>query len=652
LQPPRTNTGSKIEYTNDCDAPEAFISSSMEALHLGEDAPQLLLQHSLLSSRQQSVEGEFIASQRPFPGPDDGPSARTLPSPLTLPFQHRIPQDHGSQVLNTSSPLEAPDALVPCALQPQSDQKERQNYPSLQRVQPVPTAAPEMQAQSEQPQVIISTASSAAVAGAGELISGALKYMTNVAMTNIFSQSVYGIYAIVCTAAGLVGAIIVLGLDSTLVHFLPAYRAKGEYGFAAGLLRFVVWMTLISSLLSGTLFYLSATVLAHLIYHQDTYTLPLREVALLIPLVALQGVLASGLLAVKAIKWKVYTDRLIQPGLFLILMGVFYLLGLRLEALILSAICSVLASVIMGQVLLGKASKQLIPDVVPRFAPKAWLRFALPLSFTTFIYSITSSTDVLFLAAFATAAQVGLYAAADRMSNLVLILPGALNMVFSPLIAEYYAHGQHEHLASLSKLITKWSFSLSLPVFLCFCMFHEAILGIFSREYTAAGMALIILSLGALITSALASTVYLLVMTGHTRPILANTVVTITVNIGLSFFLVPHFNVIGAAVAATLTLVIPHALSFVQVYWILRFQVFRRDMLKSVLAGGVASIVGLLLLRVIHVGYGYQAIFGALGLTIPFMLVYVLVLVLLRFSKEDRMVVDAVRAKFGNKQSA
>ena len=37
---------------------------------------------------------------------------------------------------------------------------------------------------------------------------------------------------------------------------------------------------------------------------------------------------------------------------------------------------------------------------------------------------------------------------------------------------------------------------------------------------------------------------------------------------------------------------------------------------------------------------------------IPFMLVYGLVLALLRFSKENMMVFDAVRAKFGKKPSA
>src|SRR5205085_7236830 len=120
--------------------------------------------------------------------------------------------------------------------------------------------------------------------------------------------------------------------------------------------------------------------------------------------------------------------------------------------------------------------------------------------------------------------------------------------------------------------------------------------------------------------------------------------VTFMVYIGLSFLLVPRFNVIGAAVAATLVVIIPSAVGFIEVYWILKIVTFRLDMLKPVVAGGVASMVGFFLLHVIHVGYGYQAIFGALGLVIAFMLVYVLVLVLLRFSREDMMVFDAVRA--------
>jgi O-antigen/teichoic acid export membrane protein len=336
--------------------------------------------------------------------------------------------------------------------------------------------------------------------------------------------------------------------------------------------------------------------------------------------------------------------------LCLVLIGVFHFLGLQLEALILATICSFLASVITGQMLLRKTSRRLIQHAAPQFEAKIWLRFSLPMSFYTFIQSVMNSTDILFLTAFATATQVGLYAAADRTSTFVIMPLFALNTIFSPMIAEYYARGENEQLASLAKLVTKWTFSLSLPIFLCFCVFHDAILSIFSKEYTQAGLALIILSFGNLVVTGTGSTGILLMMAGHTRVILANTAITILINIGIALILIPRLNIVGAAIAAALTVVILSIVYFIEVYLLLKMTTFRLDMLKPLAAGGIASIIGLQLLRFVHVGYGYRAIIGTLGLVIPFICVYVLVLTLLRFSAEDKVVFDVILAKVHRKK--
>ena len=517
---------------------------------------------------------------------------------------------------------------------------------------PVLRLTSEKQEHADQSEIITRTAGSAAIAGLGNLIFAVLKYATNVVMTNIVSEAIYGSYIAAYTSATILGSIAVLGLDSTMLRFLSMYRAKDEHHLAAGLVRFVIWMTLISGLLFGMFFFLSATALARLVYHQDAYTLPFKESALLIPMVALQLVFSSGLQGLKVIKWKVFVDRLIQPSVCLVLIAIFYLYGLRLDALILATISGFLASVITGQVLFRKASKQMMRDTAPAFEPKTWLRFALPMSFNSLIQSVMNSADVLFLTAFSTAAQVGLYAAADRASAIIIMPLLALNTIFSPLIAEYYAQNEHGQIANLFKIATKWSFTLSLPLFLCFFVFNEPILSIFSKGYTEASMALIILSLGNLINAGTGLTGTLLLMTGHTRVILANITVSIAFNAGLAYLLVPHFNVVGAAIAAASAVVALDLVSLIEVICILKIWAFRWDMLKPLAAGATASIVGLLLLRFIHVGYGYRAIFGTLGLILPFMLVYISVLALLRFSTEDQLVFDTVRAKLGKNKSA
>ena len=517
---------------------------------------------------------------------------------------------------------------------------------------PIITVAPKEPSETDQHQVIGSTAGSAAISGMGDLVFAILRYITNVVMTNIVSANVYGTYMTAYTSAMIAGSMAALGLDSTMVRFLSTYRAKGERDHAVGLIRFVLVMTLISGLLCGILFYLSSTFLAHVIYRNDAYALSLKEVALLVPLIALQPIIASGLQALKAIKLKVYVDRLIQPALSLILIVVLYLLGLRLEALILATICGYVASIVIGHLLLRKTARPIVYSAKPRIEPKTWLCFAIPMSFYALIQNVLNSTDVLFLTIFSTATQVGLYGAADRTSTFVVMPLFALNTIFSPLIAEYYARGKRQQLANLATIVTKWSFSISLPVFLCFCVFHEAILSIFSREYTAAALVLIILSFGNLVNAAAGPTGCLLVMTGHARVILANTAVTIFLNIGLALILVPRFTVIGAAIAAALALILLDIAYFIEAFCILKMLTFHHDMLKPIAAGGVASMVGLLLLRFVHVGYGYRALVGTLCLIIPFLLVYLCMLAFLRFNKEDKMVFDAVLARIGAKRHA
>jgi O-antigen/teichoic acid export membrane protein len=270
--------------------------------------------------------------------------------------------------------------------------------------------------------------------------------------------------------------------------------------------------------------------------------------------------------------------------------------------------------------------------------------------FNSMIRNILNSTDVLFLGIFATPGLVGLYGAADRVSYFVVAPLIALNVIFSPIIAEFHSRGEHKQLEHMFKIVTKWSFSLSWPVFLCCLVFHDAILGVFGEKYIAAGTVLIILAFGNLVDSGVGSVNYLLVMTGRPRLILANTVSSVIVNLSLALVLVPRYSINGAAWAAALTVIILNLVGLIEVYWIMRIHPYRWDILKPVVAGVIAALVGLALTQVIHVGFGHLAILGVLCLVTPFMLIYVSALALFRFDEEDMMLIEMVCAKFRGKK--
>src|SRR5690242_8686169 len=103
------------------------------------------------------------------------------------------------------------------------------------------------------------------------------------------------------------------------------------------------------------------------------------------------------------------------------------------------------------------------------------------------------------------------------------------------------------------KVVTKWSLTLSWPIFLCCLVFHRAILGVFGQSYTAGWLVLVTLALGNLVDAGVGSVNYLLVMTGRPRILLMNTLGTVFVNVTLALLLIPRLGVTGAAVAAALT---------------------------------------------------------------------------------------------------
>lgn len=499
---------------------------------------------------------------------------------------------------------------------------------------------------------ITSIAGNAVLAGTGDFMNGIVRYATNVLMTHMVAPNVYGIFGEVYTAVTVLGWIAKLGLDGALIRLLPAYRVTGRQDLVEGLSRFTIWLTLISGTVIGSFVFFFAPVVARLFYHNSSYELPLQEVSLLIPLTALQWVLSVGLQSYKEIKWKIYVDRLSQPVITLITLVIFfYLLGLHMGALCISAISGYFCSVIIGQIALSKILKRDAAHYTrPVYAPRIWLHTSIPTLFNGMMSTLSNSADVLFLGVFATSTQAAIYIAADRISSLVGMPLLALNIIFAPIMAEYSADKKYEQLASMFKLVTKWSLSLSIPVFLACVVFHDAILGIFGSQYTSGGLALIILCIGNMVNAGTGSVLQMVFVAGRLRLSVINNFVVLSINAALSLILVPRFHVIGAALAAALAVVIANVLSLIEVHWTMRIHPYRWDVCKPLIAGGVACAIGFAMVHFIRPGPGRFASIEQLALLIPFAFVYCLVLALQRFSKEDKIVLDAVLARISNKR--
>jgi len=139
------------------------------------------------------------------------------------------------------------------------------------------------------------------------------------------------------------------------------------------------------------------------------------------------------------------------------------------------------------------------------------------------------------------------------------------------------------------------------------------------------------------------------VMTGHPKIILSNTVATVIVNVILVLLLVPRFGMLGAAISAASTVILLNCVGLIEVYWIMKIHPYRLDILKPLLAGVGAWLVSFALLQIAPVSAG--SALGAFAQIALFLAVYVVLLVVMRFSEEDMMVFKTLRTRLAKQKA-
>jgi O-antigen/teichoic acid export membrane protein len=157
-------------------------------------------------------------------------------------------------------------------------------------------------------------------------------------------------------------------------------------------------------------------------------------------------------------------------------------------------------------------------------------------------------------------------------------------MTFSPMIAEIYAKKDISRLKSNYQVVTKLVFTLSLLVYAIILLFPTELLSVFGSEFKKAAPVLVVLSMGQLINASVGATGRMLVMTGHPKIELFNSIIFVVLTILLNLILIPRYNVLGAGIANAVTLSIVNLSRVIQIYRAVRIHPFRRDYLKPLAA--------------------------------------------------------------------
>lgn len=219
------------------------------------------------------------------------------------------------------------------------------------------------------------------------------------------------------------------------------------------------------------------------------------------------------------------------------------------------------------------------------------ISFGYKLMLSNVINKINYQVDILMVGFFLTSASVGYYSAAISFSQVFWIFPASIQKISYPSASEYWAK---KNLNAINKMIQntmKYSaILLSFFGIVIWIYSDDIILILYGQAFMPAAIPLKILLIGTVIYGTFKSIGSTLTASGKPELIFKiNTYGTI-INIILNIILIKYYNITGAAIATSITLIL---ITFFNIYYIKKIMQTNFDLkwYSGILTLSILSIV-------------------------------------------------------------
>jgi O-antigen/teichoic acid export membrane protein len=458
-----------------------------------------------------------------------------------------------------------------------------------------------------------------------------LGYLLGIVLARLLGAEDFGIYAVGMAVFNVLALVALCGADTAVIKFLSEAIHRDDRPHAARTLVVVLAYAMIAgTLAAGLLLWSSHTWLLDL-YRRPQLIPILAVLALNIPLVMTVTVFIASFQAEHAFRPIVTIRYLWEPlgkiALAIIAVGAGW--GL------LGVVGAFTATSLISVSLAAYAARTMLLEGLGRRAPygdliAALTSYGLPLSIMTIVGVVAPRTDVLFLGYWVEAAKVGLYQAAYQTAAILTLIAAALDMAFAPLSARLFATQDVTRVRSLYQTVSRWLLTVSLPVALIFIVFGSDILLLFGPAFSLAGECLLILAIGHGINNWTTCAHTVLLMSGHARLAMWNTIGLGLLLVTLNGILIPRFGITGAALAVAVSMGLGGLLRLTQVWWLHGLHPFSIRLLKPISAGLATIVLGYLTKGLLRPDLLLGAVFTA-GTC------YVVLLWIMKIEEDDRL---------------
>lgn len=389
-----------------------------------------------------------------------------------------------------------------------------------------------------------------------KLVGVLLKLVASVLLARTLGAGQLGVYAFALSMVTIAAIPVDVGLPNLVTRTVAGYLSLSNWSAMRGLLlranQLVLGISLFVMLLAASVS-LSMDISRPVLY---TFLVALAY----LPFDGLGSLRRSGLIGLQRPILAQLPESIVQPALFVVLIGVSALLMNQAEftpAVAMSLqILSLGAAFIVGHVLLFCYLPTQVKQVSASFETSEWLRGAVAFMFLGGLGTLNAQAGILMLGFFSSTKGVGIYKVVVTLAGLVIFVLRTVNLQLSAVIAKLYVEGDKERLQNIVTFASRLILLCGLPASIVFIFFGKWLLiWLYGAEFSQGASALAILCVGQLANAALGPVGLILNMSGHERDTIKGQVIGAVLNVVLGVVLIPVWGMEGAALATTCSLI-------------------------------------------------------------------------------------------------
>jgi O-antigen/teichoic acid export membrane protein len=469
-----------------------------------------------------------------------------------------------------------------------------------------------------------------------------ITFVASVIITRTIGAELFGKYSLANSIFQVLIVFAVFGLNTGIVKLTSKYNARRDPQSVKGtLLSGIALAALISSAIAAIVVIISPWLATRVFTKAAGIALVLRVHIIGLPLYALMLVTNGYSQGLKTLKYTVIVELISRPAVRLVAIVLLFAVGLRLFGVVIGTVFACGVAALMALYFAVRVSPFDFKSIRSTYVYREIFVYSVPLVLSRFMTVIMARSNTIFVGYFEDPTKTGLFSAVVQMAPFVSLGLVSFTKIFSPVMADLWERGDLAELRSTFKTVSKWVFSIGLPVFIVFMVFAPYLLRVFGPEFAVAATTLRVMAVGQLVSVLVGPLGFLQAMTGRQKLNLANSVALAIVNVVLNIIMIPKWGITGAGLAGTISVVFISLVRLIQVKRIYGFTPFRPDMFKPALAAAIAA--GAFYFLRAH--FGWEDIPRTLVMSAACGLVYLGLLYLLGLKEEREILAEILRRR-------